>query len=99
MRKGIVIGLGLLGLVGLAGCAPRDPGWVAVEGPSDRAAADLAACRRWADDRLDPDRSAEDRLSGSPFAAEDRSKLRRQINALVAACMQERGYKPAARRR
>lgn len=88
-----------LGVTALAGCAPGNPGWVAADGSAGRADADYAACRRWADDRLDPDRSAETRGAGSPFAAEDRAALRRQINALVAACMQDRGYRLAPKRK
>jgi hypothetical protein len=95
MRKMVLVGLGV---AVLTGCAPRNPGWIAEDGSKGRAADDYAACRRWADDRLDPDRSAGERASGSPFAEEDRAMLRRQLNAMVAGCMQDRGYRPAPRK-
>ncbi len=95
MRGTVLVGLCL---AMLAGCAPRDPGWVAEDGARGGASAGHAACRRWADDRLDPDRSAEQRSAGSPWAVEDRDNLRRQLNTLVAACMRDRGYRPAPRK-
>lgn len=91
-RAAIVVGM----VAALAACAERKPGWVHPQLPPAQASADLTECRRWADDRVDPDRSAEATLSGgSPFTPEERARLRRQLNALVAACMQDKGYRPA----
>lgn len=91
--------LPLLFALPIAACAAKPVPWVNPELPRERAEKDFSACRRWADNQIDPDRSAEGRLAdGSPFRPADRSDARQQINSLVASCMHSKGYKAATAR-
>ncbi len=83
-------------VMGLGACAERPVLWANAEVSGERAGTDLAACRRWADDRLDPGRVAEE-TADSPLRAAERSQARGRLDALVAACMRSKGYRPKAR--
>lgn len=81
-------------LLGLGACTQRAVPWVNPALPVERASTDLADCRRWADDRIDPGRVAEEPLSqASPLRTAERSEARRRIDTLVAACMRSKGYR------
>ncbi len=75
-------------LAALAGCAPGSVGWAQPGVSADQARADLRACRRWADDQIDPGHTAD----AATLTAAERSSMRREQQALTASCMAAKGY-------
>ncbi|HXP97790.1 MAG TPA: hypothetical protein VN809_13835 [Telmatospirillum sp.] len=84
----------LLCLPILAGCA-GESGWVNPASPKDRSGADLSACRHEADDDLGPSAYVEpgDERNSDPMKMVDRTRNAKRFEALVAACMGEKGYR------
>lgn len=77
----------------LAGCADRSgAAWFKPDTTAAQTDRDLSSCRRWADNQFDPGRTAEAEIATSGFPAAERDAQRRKLNALVASCMDARGY-------
>ncbi len=80
----------------LAGCV-GGPAWVNPALPKERWDADLAGCRREAEDMLGPGayvEPGEDR-SGNPMKLVDRTQNAKKFETLVGQCMMAQGYRPA----
>lgn len=83
----------MIGTLLLAGCADRaGTAWFKPDTTAAQTDRDLSSCRRWADDQFDPGRTAEAEAAASGFPAAERDAQRRKLAALVASCMDARGY-------
>jgi hypothetical protein len=86
MRRLVPVAL----VLALAGCAQPAVPWSNPHLPQDQWRTDWNGCRRWADGQVgyqDPD-------EGTLFSDYDRARARKQMDALTASCMRERGYVP-----
>lgn len=77
----------------LAGCA-GSPGWVNPAVPQSRWDADLAACRSEAEDVLGPSAYVEpgSERTSNPMQMADQARNAKRYEALIAACMADKGY-------
>lgn len=80
-------------LLTCGGCASQ-PTWVNPAVPQDRRSADLAQCRREAEDDMGPGAATApgDEHSGNPMALVDRTNTAKRFEGLVGSCMQDKGY-------
>lgn len=86
--------LALLSLLALAACAAT-PHWVNPNLPKDRLSGDYSACRRYANDQAGPpDTEPDDRAGPSALRAAERADAQKRLNAYVAICMEDKGYRP-----
>ncbi len=83
----------LLSLPILAGCA-GSPGWVNPALPQDRWSADWSACRREAEESLGPSAYVDpgNERTSNPMQMADQARNAKRFDALVAACMTDKGY-------
>lgn len=83
----------LLPLLALAACAAK-PDWVNPSLSKERASADYAACRRYADSQIPPGdyMDPDDQRSSNPMRQIDRDDARKQFGVYVAMCMEDKGY-------
>ncbi|WP_146002853.1 hypothetical protein [Telmatospirillum siberiense] len=83
----------LLSLPILAGCA-GSPGWVNPALPQQRWDADLAVCRHEAEDSLGPSAYVEPgtERTSNPMQMVDQARNAKRYDALIGACMTDKGY-------
>ncbi len=77
-------------ILALAGCAQPAVPWQNPHVPQDQWRTDWNGCRRWADSQV----GYQDSEGDSPFRDYDRGRARKQMDALAAGCMRDRGYFP-----
>ena len=100
LRRSVLI-LPIAALAVTAGCA-SGPQWTRSSTSEEETLYDLSACRRAADKELadlgyyrglDTEGSDID----DPIGAADRSAVSSKLNALIAACMEAKGYRRGTR--
>lgn len=74
----------------VAGCAQPAVPWQNPNVPQDQWRTDWNGCRRWSDSQVGYQDASEDSL----FKDYDRARARKQMDALTAGCMRDRGYFP-----
>lgn len=86
----------LLSLPILCGCA-GSPGWVNPAVPQERWSADLGACRHEAEDSLGPSAFVDpgNERTSNPMQMVDQTRNAKRFEALVGACMADKGYRRA----
>jgi hypothetical protein len=78
-------------MLGLSACAGGAVPWENPAVPKSEWSRDWTACRRWAEDQI----GYQENTSSSPLRDYDRSRAKRQADAMAGVCMQDRGYVPA----
>lgn len=87
----------LLVLAALAGCAGPETAWTSPQAGEDRRTRDYLSCRRLAEMQSGVDtRRLDEPKPGDPFREYDRGRAAPLSSALLAQCMEDKGY---ARRR
>ncbi len=84
----------VLSMTMLSACAGSS-GWVNPAVPQDRWDADLSACRHEAEASLGPTASIEpgNERTSNPMQMVDQTRNAKRFDALIAACMAEKGYR------
>ncbi len=83
----------LLVILALSGCAASSVPWQNPSVPNEQWSRDWSSCRRWAETQV----GYREGDGASPFRDYDRSRAKRQADALAGSCMRDRGYVPAPR--
>jgi len=88
--------LAAVSLVSLAACAGDVP-WNNPNLPRKMAEHDYTQCRRYADSQTGSGSGGgyfDDQRSSDPMGMADRAVSRREFDALISACMRDKGYFP-----
>ncbi|RAU23501.1 hypothetical protein CU669_03975 [Paramagnetospirillum kuznetsovii] len=81
----------------LPACAATSVPWTNPDVPKEEWSRDYSGCRRYAD--RDVGWRDDDRDTGSVFRDYDRHQAKKRYDAVLAACMIDRGYVPISRKK